>query len=155
MTFVEWFGWLTFWHFAVDWLAQSEWEAREKTRSKFVLMMHALIYGACMMVVMGETCAVLGTYENELHFGRWWPLPVALAWLPISHGLVDTYVPLTWWVKYVRRAEVLRGVALRDCRAIMSNAAQDPGARILFTTVDQIMHVMTLMPVAWVMSSLG
>lgn len=82
---------LTFCHFAVDWICQSHDEAMRKTREWRVRARHCLIYTIPFAVILFST--------------SWNPLWSGLMTFVIflSHFVEDTYLPILWWAKYVRR----------------------------------------------------
>jgi hypothetical protein len=93
-------------HLVADWLLQNEWMAHHKSQlSHSAAWVHGGIHG----------------------LGLWW----ALDWqagllLGITHTLIDTRVPLAWWIRSFKRSE---------------NA---PEASAIAMWADQALHVATL-----------
>lgn len=82
---------LVFWHFIVDWLTQTEEAAQTKSKNMRVLTLHCFIYTACFI-------PFLRLYDLSL-----WMQCVAGTVLYLSHMLGDTYLPVFWWAKYIRK----------------------------------------------------
>src|SRR5690554_6922149 len=82
---------LTLVHFIVDWGFQSHAEAMAKATNHKVRARHCLIYtaGLAPVVVLGVEGVEQGAF--------------CLAILFASHFLIDTYMPVYLWAKYLRR----------------------------------------------------
>jgi hypothetical protein len=93
-------------HLVADWLLQNEWMARHKNKlSHPAAWVHGAIHGVAL----------------------WW----ALDWragvaLGVLHTLIDTRVPLAWWVRTFKRSE------------------RAPDASSIAMWADQAVHVATL-----------
>lgn len=131
MTTVSAFTVLVFAHFCADWLPQSHDEAMRKSREWRVRARHCLSYSAIVAIVAGclgaSSVAVLG----------------AFVWLWATHFIEDTYIPVYLWARYIR------GVPGLDSKHEFVTWFQTPLGAILAITVDQIVHIGCLWPVAW------
>jgi hypothetical protein len=144
---------LTFWHFPADWLFQSHKEALAKAKDRKVRLWHCTKYAL--------------TYVPLLwFFGPDW---VTMAWclgiLFSTHYVIDSYVPVMLWAKYLRRAPQFANVGKKfppqswqdkvieergydnDEEAFKAFAATPLGL-ILLITMDQFFHIACLLPVA-------
>lgn len=93
-------------HFVADWLLQNSWMAMYKTSLRHpASWVHAAIYAICLGMALD---------------------PVAGAGLGFIHLLVDTRVPLAWWVRVFKKCE-----------------DSDQADSILMWT-DQAIHIVTL-----------
>ncbi len=185
------FALLTLLHFTVDWVFQSHDEAMAKSRDWAVRLRHCSVYTMPFVLVMAAS-----TWSLLPCFG-------ACAILFVSHFVEDTYLPVLWWAKYVRRPPTMRrrlvwhegwwairegketryfrsDVELRILkevlghrdhpRQVMDHAnpraeAQrrldldgfisfvgDPLGKILLIAIDQIVHLLFLVPVAYMLA---
>ena len=109
-------AWALVAHLAADWLFQTDWMALNKVNLRHPAgWVHATIYALCMAVVF--------------------PLPAAFA-IGIAHLLVDTRVPVRWWMR------VVKGMSERT-----------PGATVVELGVDQVFHVMVIAAAALLLAS--
>lgn len=96
-------------HLIADWLLQNDWMARNKTSLLHpAAWVHASIYGICLAMVLG------------------WP---AGAVLGLIHLLVDTKIPLNWWIR------------------IFKKCSHAPEASQIAIWTDQVIHIVTF--AAW------
>lgn len=128
------FSFLTFIHFFADWLFQSDYEAKNKSKNWKIRARHCAIYTIFFLPPM----LLLG-------LSGWW-LVFALSNLYISHFIIDTYLPVYFWAKYFRKMEIFNDSTLTPNEQFMKAWSQ-PIAPILFITVDQILHLLFLWPV--------
>lgn len=118
-------------HFVGDWVFQSHLTATTKNRSFVSLMWHSTWYTVwCLTFLM--------PLENldPVRF------MCAGCFLLSSHLVIDTYWPLALWAKYLRKMPEPNDP--RQKEAWISS----PMNPILFITVDQIFHMVCLLPVA-------
>lgn len=179
------FALLTLLHFTVDWVFQSHDEAMAKSRDRAVRLKHCAVYTLPFALVMTAS-----TWS-------FWPCLGACALLLVSHFVEDTYLPVLWWAKYVRRPPTMRRrIVRRDgawaisegekTRGFISDlewkvlhgviASQtehgretreaqrqldldgfisfvgDPLGKILLVAIDQIVHLLFLVPVAYMLA---
>lgn len=140
------FAVLTFIHFVVDWIFQSHSEAMQKHNNPKVRAKHCLIY-------------TLGFVPILLCFNYTW-----LEWLLAvnilfwSHFFEDTYLPVFFWAKYVRRPPEfdmvgkqpdLSGHYPQNDKEAFVQFIMTPLGKILMITVDQIIHLAFLFPIVW------
>jgi hypothetical protein len=85
------FAVMTFIHFAVDWIFQTHSEAMQKHNNPRIRAKHCLIYTAPFLPLLWW-----------LGCGRW-EIVLSAVVLFGSHFIEDTYLPVYWWAKYVRR----------------------------------------------------
>lgn len=113
--------WLILAHAIGDWLLQTQYEAMGKASGKFLnwpLGKHCAVYTACFIPAL----LVLGC---------------SLSWLALlftSHYAIDRRTPILWWIRVVKRT---------DIAALPENVRT-----LLITAVDQIFHVLVLVPIA-------
>jgi hypothetical protein len=82
---------LVFWHFIADWLTQTEKAAQEKSHNKGILARHCAIYTIFFIpfIYIYDLGLVFGLLCGLILYG--------------SHFLGDTYLPVFWWAKYIRK----------------------------------------------------
>lgn len=119
------FAAFAFVHFAVDWIFQTHAEAMAKHNNAHVRARHCVIYTAGFLPLLWW----LG-WEP-------WRTVVGAAVLFVSHFGEDTYVPVYWWARYVRRVP-----EVRQCGAPgFATWVETPLGKILMIAVDQIVHL--------------
>lgn len=144
---------LVFIHFFVDWIFQSHSEAMVKHNNPKIRAKHCLIYttGFVPLFLIAD-------------FSMWEWL-FALNLLFWSHFGEDTYLPVYLWAKYIRRPPEMtepRKQSLGD--GYISILPPDPKAgfvefiqttmgKILMIAIDQIIHIVFLVPIAWMLLS--
>lgn len=141
------FAMLTFVHFFADWLFQTQHEATRKHKDWKVRAWHCLVYTAFFIPV------VLALAPTA------WALGGSLAILWVSHFVIDTYIPVFLWAKYMRKISDLNptGRKFNDTMLKDLTVGQEEFARlwklpvypILFIAVDQIFHLAFLWPVVF------
>lgn len=91
---------LTFIHFFVDWIFQSHAEAMVKHNNWKVRAKHCAIYtlGFVPLLLVFFVVNQLTALE----------LGLSLAILFVSHFCEDTYIPVFWWARYIRRPPSVR-----------------------------------------------
>lgn len=148
------FAILTFIHFFVDWIFQSHAEAMVKHNNAKIRAKHCAIYTAGFLPIL-LFCMVAGALT-------WWQLLLSVTILFVSHFCEDTYLPVYWWAKYIRRppemTEPLRvptninnhfNVLPPDPKAGFIQFIQTPLGKILMIAIDQIIHITFLFPIVW------
>lgn len=125
------FALLVFNHFVVDWIFQTHHEAMNKTSSWKWRLRHCLVYATGfipLLLFMGLA-----------------PWALATSWfiLLASHFIIDTYIPVYLWAKYIRRIPDVREGGQRAFKALFGT----PLGVVLFIAVDQIVHLLFLLPV--------
>lgn len=83
---------LVFWHFPADWLFQSHKEALAKSKDWLVRARHCVVYTALYWPLF------LLVNFHGLKAG------LATVILYVSHYIIDSYIPVMLWAKYLRRA---------------------------------------------------
>lgn len=121
-------------HFVGDWMFQSYNMAMRKVAEPAVRAKHVLIYTACFAVFFGMTGAGWGVRTV-----------CALAWIGITHFIIDSYKPLYWWRRHVHRMPDLN--TFEEFKAMFGT----PAGFVVNVTLDQIFHLLTLAPVAYAM----
>ncbi len=150
------FAVLAFWHFFADWVFQSHKEALAKSTDWVVRLRHCLVY-TVLFVPLFWLVGFRGIKET-----------FALLLLLTSHFIIDTYIPVMLWAKYLRLAPQFAQVGVRqppqgwqdkvvepvtfngDVEAFKAFFATNVGA-ILCITMDQFLHIGFLLPIAWLM----
>jgi Protein of unknown function (DUF3307) len=150
------FAVLTFIHFFVDWIFQSHSEAMVKHNNPKIRAKHCLIYTAGFMPLLWFC-----------HF-NWIELLVAANILFWSHFCEDTYIPVFLWAKYIRRPPEMtqprKSVGVDgyvtilppDAKVGFVDFIQTAMGKILMITIDQLVHLIFLFPIAWmILTHLG
>lgn len=131
------FALLTLVHFIADWLFQSHAEAMAKPTDFYVRGIHCLIYTAILLGVIAVSLA---------------PSPFAMAVIAValwvSHFIEDTYLPVIVWAKFIRKPPEMSTTTLEGFK----DFASTPLGKILLITVDQIVHLVFLVPVAVILA---
>ncbi len=97
-------------HLVADWVLQNNWMAVNKTRlSHPAGWVHAGIHAICLGLALD---------------------PLAGAVLGGIHLLIDTRVPVNWWIRVFKKSE------------------QAPEARFIAVWTDQVIHLVTI--AAWI-----
>ena len=131
---------LTFVHFVMDWLFQSHHQAMNKHNDWRVRLPHCIVYH-------------LGFFPFMLLF-NFSPLEIIFSCLILilSHFFLDTYIVVFWWTKYIRKPPEMnpkyREPSFNEKDAFM-NFANTTLGKILVITVDQITHLVFLLPLVW------
>lgn len=145
---------LTMVHFFVDWIFQTHSEAMVKHNNPKIRFKHCLVYTVGFIPLM-----FLFKFQP-------WEIYVGCATLFISHFIEDTYVPVFLWVKYIRkppemtvegrymvRKLVKKGKDIvpypHDDKEGFAVFSSTPIGKILVIVVDQIIHVLCLLPLVW------
>ena len=106
-TATDLFVWAFVAHLAADWLFQTEWMVIHKVNLRHPAgYVHATVYALFMALVFPPLIAVL---------------------IGITHLLVDTRVPVRWWMRVVKRM-----------------AEDSPGTGAVEMGVDQVFHIMVI-----------
>jgi hypothetical protein len=151
------FSILAFIHFFVDWIFQSHAEAMVKHNHPKIRAKHCFIYTLGFVPLL-SFCYFVGALAL-------WQLGATLFILFTSHFIEDTYLPVFYWAKIIRRPSemtLLRptkiGVDLygNDVIAQLPNPKVGFGefiqtalGKILMITIDQIIHLAFLFPIVW------
>ncbi len=146
-------------HFAFDWLYQSHAEAIAKSKSRKVRFWHCVKYTVPFLPVLW-------------FFGMdWQSCHRSLLILFVTHYVIDSYVPVMLWAKYLRKApqfdlvikslpnngemrgwsdKVIEssGLYRTDVDAFKAMSGTPLGL-ILIITMDQFLHILCLLPVAY------
>lgn len=143
------FAVLTFIHFFVDWIFQTHSEAMIKHNHPWIRAKHCAIYTAGFLPFFW----LCGFTTLE------WVFSVNLLFW--SHFIEDTYFPVFLWAKYIRRPpqmtepqkiEGLDGyvrVEEPDAKKGFVQFIETPIGKILMISIDQIIHLAFLWPIAW------
>lgn len=149
------FALAVFWHFIADWVFQSNQEAITKSRDSEVRAWHCIKYTAMMML----------PFIGMSIMGHWLVACAVGFILFVSHYVIDSYVPVMLWAKYLRKhpafneykyVEVRKGEyhKVTDDEAFMKMASTPIGL-ILIITMDQLFHIAFLIPVVVLMVIYG
>jgi hypothetical protein len=128
------FAILTMIHFVVDWIFQTHAEAMVKHNQPWVRAKHCAIYTIGFVPFM-----------ELLHFGNWeWFIATnILFW---SHFFLDTYKGVFLWAKYIRKPPEM---AYGDAEVGFVLFIQTTLGKILMIVIDQISHILCLLPIAY------
>jgi Protein of unknown function (DUF3307) len=147
------FAVLAFVHFFVDWIFQSHAEAMVKHANWKVRAKHCAIYTAGFLPIF---------WLAGFSWGEWLVAINVLFW---SHFCEDTYLPVYWWAKFIRRPPEMTQprkstgvdgyvtVGAPDPKAGFIEFIQTPLGKILMIAIDQIIHLAFLFPIAWMLLS--
>ena len=131
------FALLTFWHFVADWLPQSHAEAMAKSSDSHVRALHCAVYTVLMII---PVCFLIQMQHGQSYHSAILYC-IFMAILFVSHFYEDTYKPVVWWLKQVRRIPQFEN-AISDHAAIMNFLEHSNGlGYILLITVDQLVHI--------------
>ena len=128
------FALLTFLHFVADWVFQSHAEAMAKSSNPRIRARHCLIYTAicCTAIILTTSVSIL-------------ELLIIAVLLFFSHFFEDTYLPVYVWARYIRKpSEMEAKVSLEEFKTFASTSL----GKILLIVIDQIIHIMFLLPVS-------
>lgn len=125
---------LVFTHFVMDWVFQSDWEARNKTKHHGIRALH------CTTYALGFLPALVWILEIPE-----WKIGISLGYLFVTHFIIDTYIPTYLWAKHIsRNPDVVEG-GIKAFRAQF----QTPRGFVVYVTVDQIFHLSALWGLIW------
>jgi len=130
------FSVFTFIHFFVDWICQTHAEAMAKHNNSLVRARHCLIYTVGFIPLM----FILGF--------NFWGWAIGLNVLFWSHFVEDTYVPIFWWAKYIRKPAEMQ--TPNDPKKGFIEFISTPLGKILMIAVDQIIHLSFLWILVWI-----
>lgn len=128
---------LTFIHFIVDWGFQSHIEAMQKASNWKVRARHCTVYTGGFVIPLFYMLDPQG-------------ILVSLGLLWISHFLIDTYVPVYFWAKYLRRPPEMQD-PISELEGFKAFAKQPLGL-LLVVSMDQAWHVAFLLLVAFLVT---
>ena len=138
------FSLAVFWHFVADWFPQSHQEAMTKTRDPEVRAWHCLKYTLIFMIPV--IWVGLG--------GPGWLGFVNAIILCSTHYVIDSYVPVLLWAKYLRKHPTFAFSTHHDGseraftdKEAFKEMALTPIGLILIITMDQLFHIAALIPV--------
>ena len=127
------FAVFTFVHFVVDWIMQTHAEAMAKHNNWKVRARHCIIY------TVGFVPLMLILKLSPLEF------VIGLNILFWSHFIEDTYLPIYYWAKFIRKPPEMD----TDPKAGFIQFVSTPLGKILMIAVDQIIHLAFLFPLVW------
>ncbi len=177
-----WLALLVLCHFAVDWIFQSHDEAMRKPREWAVRARHCAVYTSPFAVIL-----CLSSWPFVWSAG-------AAALVYVSHFVEDTYLPVLWWAKYVRRPPqmarrligeectwnivengivrgfrspkemdvygklMMSGIDIRGGQSELdmdgfTSFVSEPLGKILLVAIDQTVHILFLLPIAYMMAA--
>ncbi len=128
------FVFLTFIHFIADWIFQTDWEAKHKTKKHWVRVIHCSVYTIFFLIPI----LVINPSTSMLIF--------CLASIWISHFFIDTYAPILIWASYIRKIpELQRKDFFEKEKSFVELFTKSPVYAVIFIMVDQILHISVLM----------
>lgn len=135
-------------HFFSDWLFQSEAEAMRKSKCAETRSRHCAVYTAFFIPYL----AVMTGHVGCVIFMSFW-----IFW---THWIEDTYIPVMLWAKYLRKAKEFSTTYFDPASAKLLTSDEErfkafvaaPLGLILAIAIDQIIHIVTLAPIAWFMT---
>lgn len=133
------FAILTFIHFVSDWVFQSHKEALSKSHDWKVRARHCLMY----LIGFAAFFMVLNLHG--------WKYVICAVLLYGSHFFIDTYLPVLWWAKYIRRfPEFQPSLVPRTDEEVLRAVFSTPVGALLCITIDQLCHISMLWGVVMV-----
>lgn len=124
-------------HFVGDWMLQTEYIQLNKALNPRLRIVHVALY---MIPFVGA----LPFWGSPYSQGLW--LAALLFWTAVTHFIIDSYLPLYWWRKYIGKDP--------ECESIerFAKAFSTPRGMTIYVTMDQGFHLLTLLPVAVILS---
>lgn len=152
------FAVMGFIHFFVDWIFQSHSEAMVKHNNPKIRAKHCAIYTAGFLPLL-----VFCWWAGALVI---WQLLASVAILFISHFGEDTYLPVYYWAKWIRRPPEMTepikqttnidgyiNILPPDPKVGFGLFIQTTLGKLLMITIDQIIHFAFLFPIVWFVMS--
>lgn len=143
---------LVMWHFVCDWLYQSQQEALTKGLDSKVRAWHCIKYA----VPFAPLLWLFGMSPIKI--------VIAVTILFVSHFIIDSYLPVIWWAKYLRKVpefnqnlssdlppDLQKLVIRASLKKNLKDMFQNPVGAILLITMDQFFHLCFLLPVMLLM----
>lgn len=134
------FSLLMLWHFFVDWTFQSHKMAIAKSQDARVRARHCAEY--TLLFFPAWACAL-----NINVFA----CVAVICILFFTHFFIDSYRPVMWWAKHVRHHPAFDDTRIDDKSAMIAMMSTPVGA-ILVITMDQIFHLVCLVPIAIILT---
>jgi hypothetical protein len=149
------FAVLVFWHFLADWVFQSHKEEMQKSNDRLVRAWHCLKYALVFVPLFWWASFPDGAFE--------WSMVILFA----SHYVIDSYVPVLLWAKFLRKApqfdsvgkdlpapvgwsdRVIESPRYRTNEEALKAFALTPRGLVLMITMDQFLHIAFLLPIAY------
>lgn len=131
------FAAFTFVHFVIDWVFQSHSEAMVKHNTPGVRAKHCLIYTSPFLPLL------------------WWlgcrPYEIAVSALVlfISHFIEDTYAPVYWWAKHIRKVPGMRHHVVVENpggKVVLMKAEPKPDGTLMVVRHEFTAHGSTIGP---------
>ena len=141
---------LVLWHFLCDWVYQSHEEAVNKSLNPKIRTWHCVKYTVPFLPLLW----VFGLSYVQLY--------VSAVILFVTHFFIDSYVPVVFWARYLRRApELIQDIGRKstlppDLIMVVNRAAikknmrdmfNTPLGAVLLITMDQFFHICCLLPI--------
>jgi hypothetical protein len=133
------FAVLAFIHFFVDFICQTHFEAMNKHNNALIRARHCLIY-------------TLGFLPMIICLRQWECYTVVEAFIAAnvlfwSHHAEDTYLPVYWWAKYIRKPTEM--LPPNDPKEGFIKFISTVLGKILLIAVDQVIHLAFLFPLVY------
>lgn len=129
-----------------DWFFQSQAQAIAKSKDSNVRTEHCAVYTSFFMALFIWVGCNVGQ------------ILLLSAWIFWTHWFEDTYVPVMWWAKHLRKATEFGSAVWDPVKAVavpltdeeaFKKFASTPVGLLLSITIDQMIHIVSLGPVAW------
>ena len=137
------FALLALWHFFADWTFQSHKDAIAKSKDQRVRASHCIEYVFAFFPAW--TWASLAQNNGILKC-----ITIVFT-LFFTHFIIDSYKPVAWWAKNVRHDPAFDQHP-DDYETAMKAMMSTPVGAILCITMDQILHLACLVPVAIILA---
>lgn len=124
-------------HFVADWVFQSHDTAMRKSNDWIIRFEHCFLYAGFFIPFF-----VWVTWVRN----SGWPVLTAYFLLLITHFIEDTYLPVYWWVWYVREVPSITCYRFGTDQSIkrFKEWFGTPLGCVLGIAVDQIVHILCL-----------
>ena len=119
-------------HLVADWLIQTQETAQKKTHNRLARLWHSFTYSVWFI-----PCFFAWSTKVSLEMGI-----IGFLWVLVSHYFIDSYWPVYWWARYLRRMPEPNNPRYKEAWLV------HPVNPVLFIAVDQILHVISLLPIA-------
>lgn len=123
---------LTIFHFVFDWMFQTDDLATAKLENAYARLKHSGLYSFQMLIII-ISIYVLLNYNGELVYINAYHIYMLFIWLIMTHFLLDDKRFVIWWLEKIKK---------------IKNPEGHPLFTMFVIVIDQILHILCLIPVA-------
>jgi hypothetical protein len=120
---------LIFTHFIVDFIFQSHKTAMGKISNYKIRFWHCILYSFIMSTIW------LVLSFNLIYF------LIILLYFFITHYFIDSYKPVYWWAKYIRKPQEM--IDNNNWEGFINFANTSLG-KVLIVSIDQFLHIFVI-----------